>query len=319
MLVAYPTLIAPLFNKFSPARGRDAPGPDRAPARQVRIPVEGPVRHGRLEALEPRQRLLHRLRRGEAHRVLRHAALAARAGGGRGGARARARPLQAPSRLEAGRVALPREPRVPGAPRLSHRRALVLRGARRRRGGAPRSRSSLFFMVVPVFTFLLAPIGSVYSRKHEYEADAYAARHASGDGLVHALVKLYQDNAATLTPDPVHSAFYDSHPPAALRIARLQALAPLKGRPARSRPGRGRVRPPVPGRSRRRRARARACRAASRPRTPAATACSSTRTSPRRGRDRSGRSALDALLPRRAAPAEADRRQRDPGRGNHRR
>ena len=83
----------------------------------------------------------------------------------------------------------------------------------------------LFFMAVPVFTFLLAPIGSLYSRRHEYEADAYAARHASGADLVHALVKLYQDNAATLTPDPVHSAFYDSHPPAALRIARLQALA----------------------------------------------------------------------------------------------
>jgi len=83
----------------------------------------------------------------------------------------------------------------------------------------------LFFMVVPVFTFLLAPIGSVYSRRHEYEADAYAARQASSADLVHALVKLYQDNAATLTPDPVHSAFYDSHPPAAQRIARLQALA----------------------------------------------------------------------------------------------
>jgi len=83
----------------------------------------------------------------------------------------------------------------------------------------------LFFMVVPVFTFLLAPIGSVYSRRHEYEADAYAASHSSAADLVRALVKLYQDNAATLTPDPVHSAFYDSHPPAALRIARLQALA----------------------------------------------------------------------------------------------
>ncbi len=83
----------------------------------------------------------------------------------------------------------------------------------------------LFFMVVPVFTFLLAPIGSLYSRRHEYEADAYAASHASAADLVRALVKLYQDNAATLTPDPVHSAFYDSHPPAALRIARLQALA----------------------------------------------------------------------------------------------
>ncbi|MCZ7565132.1 MAG: M48 family metallopeptidase [Burkholderiales bacterium] len=81
----------------------------------------------------------------------------------------------------------------------------------------------LFFMVLPVFTFLLQPLASLYSRRHEYEADAYAAGHSDAASLVQALVKLYQDNAATLTPDPVHSAFYDSHPPAALRIARLQA------------------------------------------------------------------------------------------------
>ena len=61
---------------------------------------------------------------------------------------------------------------------------------------------------------------------HEYDADAYAARQANPDDLVQALVKLYQDNAATLTPDPLHSAVYDSHPPASLRIARLQALRP---------------------------------------------------------------------------------------------
>ncbi len=84
---------------------------------------------------------------------------------------------------------------------------------------------ALFFLVIPVFTFLLHPLGSLYSRKHEYEADAYAAEHASATDLVRALVKLYQDNAATLTPDPLHSAFYDSHPPASLRVARLQALA----------------------------------------------------------------------------------------------
>jgi STE24 endopeptidase len=83
----------------------------------------------------------------------------------------------------------------------------------------------LFFMVIPVFTFLLHPIASRYSRAHEYEADEYAAAHANGEDLVRALVKLYEDNATTLTPDPVHSAFYDSHPPARLRIARLQALA----------------------------------------------------------------------------------------------
>jgi STE24 endopeptidase len=81
----------------------------------------------------------------------------------------------------------------------------------------------LFFLVVPVFTFLLHPLASLYSRRHEYEADAYAARHTIPADLIHALVKLYQDNAATLTPDPLYSAFYDSHPPALLRIARLQS------------------------------------------------------------------------------------------------
>ncbi|NJD25725.1 MAG: M48 family metallopeptidase [Betaproteobacteria bacterium] len=80
-----------------------------------------------------------------------------------------------------------------------------------------------FFLVVPVFTFPFAPLASALSRRHEFEADAYAAAHASGDDLVRALVKLYTDNAATLTPDPLHSAVYDSHPPAALRVARLQA------------------------------------------------------------------------------------------------
>jgi len=81
----------------------------------------------------------------------------------------------------------------------------------------------LFFLALPVFTFVLGPIASLYSRRHEFEADAFAVEHASATSLVHALVKLYEDNAATLTPDPLHSAFYDSHPPAAVRIARLTA------------------------------------------------------------------------------------------------
>jgi STE24 endopeptidase len=80
----------------------------------------------------------------------------------------------------------------------------------------------LFVLVMPVFTFFLQPLSSLYSRKHEFEADAYAAAHANAGELVTALVKLYHDNAATLTPDPLHSAFYDSHPPAATRIARLR-------------------------------------------------------------------------------------------------
>lgn len=83
----------------------------------------------------------------------------------------------------------------------------------------------LFMLTVPVFTFFLQPVSSLYSRRHEFEADRYAAQHADSSQLVRALVKLYQDNAATLTPDPVHSAFYDSHPPAAARIARLKEAA----------------------------------------------------------------------------------------------
>jgi len=83
----------------------------------------------------------------------------------------------------------------------------------------------LFFLVMPAFTFLFQPMASLYSRKHEFEADEYAASNASAADLIRALVKLYQDNAATLTPDPLHSAFYDSHPPAAMRIARLRNLA----------------------------------------------------------------------------------------------
>ncbi len=81
----------------------------------------------------------------------------------------------------------------------------------------------LFFIAVPQFTFLLQPLTSLYSRRHEFEADTYAAQHVSGTDLISALVKLYKDNAATLTPDPLHSAFYDSHPPAPLRIARLKS------------------------------------------------------------------------------------------------
>ena len=81
---------------------------------------------------------------------------------------------------------------------------------------------ALFLLVVPEFLFFLHPLTSLYSRAREFEADAYAVAHADPAELRKALVKLYHDNAATLTPDPLHSAFYDSHPPAAARIARLK-------------------------------------------------------------------------------------------------
>lgn len=83
----------------------------------------------------------------------------------------------------------------------------------------------LFIVVSPVFTFLLHPLLARLSRQHEFEADQYAAQTATAAALIRALVKLYEDNASTLTPDPVHSAFYDSHPPAGIRIARLQMAA----------------------------------------------------------------------------------------------
>jgi STE24 endopeptidase len=79
----------------------------------------------------------------------------------------------------------------------------------------------LFMLVLPVFTFLLGPLTSISSRKHEFEADAFAATHTDARDLVSALVKMYEDNASTLTPDPLHSAFYDSHPPASVRIRHL--------------------------------------------------------------------------------------------------
>jgi len=82
----------------------------------------------------------------------------------------------------------------------------------------------LFFTALPAFTFFLHPISSLYSRKHEFEADEYAAEQTQSADLITALVKLYQDNASTLTPDPLYSAVYDSHPPAAIRIAHLRQL-----------------------------------------------------------------------------------------------
>jgi STE24 endopeptidase len=82
----------------------------------------------------------------------------------------------------------------------------------------------LFFTALPAFTFVLQPLSSMLSRKHEFEADEYAAQQTEAGDLVTALVKLYQDNASTLTPDPLYSAIYDSHPPAAIRIAHLRGV-----------------------------------------------------------------------------------------------
>ncbi len=79
----------------------------------------------------------------------------------------------------------------------------------------------LFLLVVPVFSFFISPVFALFSRKHEFEADAYAIAQTDGKDLQSALLKLYQDNASTLTPDPLFVKFYYSHPPASERLARL--------------------------------------------------------------------------------------------------
>lgn len=79
----------------------------------------------------------------------------------------------------------------------------------------------LFMLTAPVFSLFLQPVFSKLSRKHEFEADSFAAEQTGAGYLISALVKLYRDNASTLTPDPLYSAFHDSHPPASVRVAHL--------------------------------------------------------------------------------------------------
>ncbi len=88
-------------------------------------------------------------------------------------------------------------------------------------GSGPHTLLLLFALVAPVFLAPFGPLSAWVSRRHEFAADAYAARHADAQMLADALVKLYRDNATTLTPDPLYTAFYSSHPPALARIARL--------------------------------------------------------------------------------------------------
>jgi len=91
--------------------------------------------------------------------------------------------------------------------------------------GAPNDALALllFMLALPPFTFFLAPLLALLSRRHEFEADAYACAQASGRDLAQALLKLHEDNAATLTPDPLYVRFYYSHPPATERLAALPA------------------------------------------------------------------------------------------------
>jgi STE24 endopeptidase len=76
---------------------------------------------------------------------------------------------------------------------------------------------------VPTFSYFVSPLLARWSRKHEFEADAYACAQSSGSDLAAALLKLHEDNASTLTPDPLYARFYYSHPPATERLAALRA------------------------------------------------------------------------------------------------
>jgi STE24 endopeptidase len=90
----------------------------------------------------------------------------------------------------------------------------------------------LFMLTMPIFGFFLQPIMARVSRRHEFQADNYAVEHSDGSSLVRALVKLYEENASTLTPDPLYSAFHDTHPPAPVRVANLWSRIhsrPLEG------------------------------------------------------------------------------------------
>jgi len=83
----------------------------------------------------------------------------------------------------------------------------------------------LFMLIMPVFAYFVSPLFSALSRKHEFEADEFAHSNSDYKALISALVNLYRDNASTLTPDPIHSMFYDSHPPASIRIENLKNMA----------------------------------------------------------------------------------------------
>ena len=87
----------------------------------------------------------------------------------------------------------------------------------------------LFVLAMPVFTYFVSPLFSALSRKHEFEADEFAKSNSDYRALISALVNMYRDNASTLTPDPIHSMFYDSHPPASIRIDHLKSVASEAG------------------------------------------------------------------------------------------
>jgi STE24 endopeptidase len=225
MLVLYPTVIAPLFNKFSPLP--DASLAERVSALMARcgfrakglFVMDGSKRSAHSNAyftgLGAAKRvvffdtLLTRLTPGEVEAVLAH---------------------------ELGHFKLKHVPQRMVGIFVASLAALALLGWLAQQQwfyvglgvspnlAAPNDALALLLLmfVLPPFGFLLTPLASAWSRRHEFEADAYACANASGRDLAQALVKLHEDNAGTLTPDPLYARFYYSHPPAAERLAALK-------------------------------------------------------------------------------------------------
>ena len=228
LLVLYPTVIAPLFNKFEPLADEALKAARAGADAALRLRRQGPVRDGRQPPLGPRQRLLHRL--GAAKRVVFFDTLLQRLSPGE---------VEAVLAHELGhfkhRHVLKR---MVGDLRASAWLALALLGwlstqtrLLRRPGRArptwrrptTRWRCCCSCWRCRRSASSSSPLMAQLSRRHEFEADAYACAQASGRDLASALLKLHEDNAATLTPDPLYVRFYYSHPPASERLA---ALAP---------------------------------------------------------------------------------------------
>ena len=226
MLVLYPTVIAPLFNKFSPL-------PDETLAQRVSaLMARCGFRAKGLFVMDGSKRSAHSnayfTGLGASKRVVFFDTLLARL---------------TPSEVEAvlahelGHFKLKHVPKRMLGMFLFSLAALALLGWLAQQqwfytglgvtpniGGMPNDALALLLLAfaLPPFGFLATPLMSTLSRKHEFEADAYACAQASGRDLAQALVKLQQDNAGTLTPDPLYARFYYSHPPAAERLAALK-------------------------------------------------------------------------------------------------
>jgi len=231
MLVLYPTVIAPLFNKFSPL-------PDASLAERVgALMARCGFRAKGLFVMDGSKRSAHSnayfTGLGAAKRVVFYDTLLARLAPGE---------VEAVLAHELGHFKLRHVPKRMIAIFAASLAALALLGWLAQQQwfytglgvtpnlpGAPNDALALMLLMfaLPPFGFLVTPLAAALSRKHEFEADAYACAQASGRDLAQALVKLHEDNAGTLTPDPVYAKFYYSHPPAAERLAALK-LEPLR-------------------------------------------------------------------------------------------